>query len=215
MQIGQKWSFNHPFQLTGAFLLIFLSDTVKDKSKYQKMNDTELSKLLDDALSDLLAGSSNDITGSNDSNNENNNSEKDHETIHNEVNDFFEKLNDKFQKGEFPELDPNESVPQIFDMMQNLLSKELLLPALTDLLPKFKDWLKENSQTLSKADKKRYDKQCSLISEMIQVFDDQTLDDKEKFHRNIGLMETMQSLGSPPDELIVPNDGLARGCSMM
>lgn len=132
---------------------------------------------------------------------------------------FFEGMTAKLQS-ELPEIDPdearakiNESVPQIFDLMQNLLSKELLYPALKDLSPKFEDWLKEKSATLSKADKKRFKKQKAIIDEIIYLFEDESIDNQERFEKNLDLMETMQTLGSPPEELTVP-EGVGR-CSIM
>lgn len=127
-----------------------------------------------------------------------------------EMNRFFENMTAQL-KAELPKIDPkeaqekiNESVPQIFDLMQNLLSKELLYPALKDLSPKFEDWLKKNASTLSKGDKKRFRKQRDIINEIIEVFDDESLDNQERFEKNLDLMEKMQQLGSPPEELTVP-----------
>lgn len=127
-----------------------------------------------------------------------------------EMNRFFENMTAQL-KAELPKIDPkeaqekiNESVPQIFDLMQNLLSKELLYPALKDLSPKFEDWLKKNATALSKGDKKRFRKQRDIINEIIEVFDDESLDNQERFEKNLDLMEKMQQLGSPPEELTVP-----------
>lgn len=136
-----------------------------------------------------------------------------------EMNRFFENMTAQLRE-ELPKIDPeeaqakiNESVPQIFDLMQNLLSKELLYPALKDLSPKFDEWLKKNKPTLSKDDKKRYEKQKAIINEIIEVFDDESLGNQERFEKNLDLMETMQSLGSPPEELTVPQE-IGR-CSVM
>lgn len=136
-----------------------------------------------------------------------------------EMNRFFASMTEQL-KAELPQIDPSEaqarlseSVPQIFEMMQTLLSKELLYKALKELLPKFEDWLEKNLATLSKDDRRRYKKQMSKIREIIDVFDDESLKDEEKFERNLELMEQMQSLGAPPEELTVP-DGMSK-CSIM
>lgn len=136
-----------------------------------------------------------------------------------EMNRFFANMTEQL-KAELPPIDPNEaqarlneSVPQIFEMMQTLLSKELLYKALTELLPKFEVWLEKNMDTLSKEDKRRYKKQMSKIQEIIAVFDDESLGDQARFERNLELMEQMQSLGAPPEELTVP-DGMTK-CSIM
>jgi len=135
-----------------------------------------------------------------------------------EMNRFFASMTEKLK--DMPKIDPEEartriteSVPQIFDLMQNLLSKELLYPALKDLAPKFEDWLQKNLAHLSKEDRKRYKKQIRKIHEIIEVFDDETLDNQERFEKNLDLMEQMQALGAPPEELTVP-EGMNR-CSIM
>lgn len=137
-----------------------------------------------------------------------------------EMNRFFETMTAQL-KAELPKIDPEEArtklttetVPQLFDLMQNLLSKELLYPALKDLSPKFEEWLEKNRPNLSKADKKRFRKQKDIINEIIYVFDDESLGDQERFEKNLDLMEKMQSLGSPPEELTVP-EGMGK-CSVM
>lgn len=136
-----------------------------------------------------------------------------------EMNKFFEKMSEQL-KAELPNIDPeearakmNESVPQIFDLMQNLLSKELLYPALKDLSPKFDEWLMKNGSTLSKSDKRRFRKQRDIINEIIEVFDDESMEPQHSFEKNLELMEKMQSLGSPPEELTVP-EGFGR-CPVM
>lgn len=136
-----------------------------------------------------------------------------------EMNRFFTNMTEQL-KAELPTIDPNEaqakineSVPQIFEMMQNLLSKELLYPALKDLSPKFEEWLKKNGPTLGKEEKERYEKQICMINDIIGVFDDESLSNQERFERNLDLMEQMQSLGSPPEELTVP-EGMSK-CSIM
>lgn len=134
-----------------------------------------------------------------------------------------EKSMDKFfadMKRQLDEMNPeevqaniNQTVPEIFDLMQNLLSKELLYPALKDLSPKFEEWMQKNNETLSKTERKRYRKQMEIINQIIEVFDDESLENQERFERNLDLMEKMQSLGAPPSELTVP-EGMAK-CSIM
>lgn len=206
-------------------------------------DNSNLNKLLEDALEDLLieedtkptsdekkqaddgddrAGKPNiqeslkKITQVNDSNAGPSSSTSD---IDEEMNRFFASMTEKL-KTELPKIDPSEaqariseSVPQIFDLMQNLLSKELLYPALKDLSPKFEEWLQKNLATLSKNDRRRYKGQLSKIHAIIDVFDDESLEDQERFEKNLELMEQMQSLGAPPEELTVP-DGMSK-CSIM
>lgn len=48
-------------------------------------------------------------------------------------------------------------------MMQSLLSAEVLLPSLKELLEKYPTWLVENSDKISAADNERYTKQQELF----------------------------------------------------
>lgn len=114
-------------------------------------------------------------------------------------------------RAEMPKIDPeeaqarlNDTVPQIFDLMQNLLSRELLYPAFQDLLPKFEEWLNKKGKELSKGDKDRYTKQRDIIKTMLDNFDDESMDAPQRFEKNLELMEKMQSLGEMPDDLRVP-----------
>lgn len=138
-----------------------------------------------------------------------------------EMDRFFENMTAQL-KAELPKMDPdearariNESVPQIFDLMQNLLSKELLYPALKDLSPKFDDWLAKHKNSLKESDQKRYEEQRDIINEIIQVFDDESLNVQDRFEKNLELMEKMQSLGSPPEELTASSGSLGAQCSIM
>lgn len=134
-----------------------------------------------------------------------------------EMNKFFENMAKELEgikiNPEEAQTKINETVPQIFGLMQNLLSKELLYPALKDLSPKFDEWLLKNGQTLSNTDRTRFKDQKNIIDKIIEVFDDETLDNQQIFERNLDLMEKMQSLGSPPEELTVP--GGPERCSIM
>lgn len=59
--------------------------------------------------------------------------------------------------------DANPFLPFVQGMMQSLLSAEVLLPSLTDLLEKYPVWLAENGDKIDAADKERYMKQQELF----------------------------------------------------
>lgn len=129
-----------------------------------------------------------------------------------EMNRFFENLTEQL-KAEMPKMDPEEakariteSIPQIFDSIQNLISKDLLYPALKDFSPKFSNWLDKNKPNLNKTDQDRFKKQLDIIDEIIEVFDDESIGTEQKFVKNLELMETMHSLGTFPEELAQSQD---------
>ena len=129
---------------------------------------------------------------------------RDDSEVEQEMNKFFEVMHEKLRSDiptEAP-AHPDGAVDQIFGAMQRLLGRELLLPALADLLPKLQQYISKNDSTLSKEDKKRYRDQCDVIKQMIDLFNMKDLSEKDIFERNMELMEKMQSLGSPPEELV-------------
>lgn len=57
----------------------------------------------------------------------------------------------------------NPFLPVMQGMMQSLLSAEVLLPSLKELLDKYPTWMVENADKISAADKERYTKQQELF----------------------------------------------------
>lgn len=57
----------------------------------------------------------------------------------------------------------NPFLPVMQGMMQSLLSAEVLLPSLKELLDKYPAWMIENADKISAADKERYTKQQELF----------------------------------------------------
>ncbi|CAG2123418.1 unnamed protein product, partial [Medioppia subpectinata] len=87
-------------------------------------------------------------------------------------------------------------MPLMTNMMQNLLSKELLYPALSELAEKYPVYLNENKDSLSAEDLKRYTKQMELMKEVCNEFDAELPEDteavkKERFQRILSVMQSM------------------------
>lgn len=57
----------------------------------------------------------------------------------------------------------NPFLPVMQGMMQSLLSAEVLLPSLKELLEKYPTWMQENEASISAEDKERYTKQQELF----------------------------------------------------
>ena len=91
-------------------------------------------------------------------------------------------------------------------MMQSLLSKELLYPAIKDLADKFPDWLADKRQELSVDEFERFNRQFEIAKKICHEFESsEAEDDEEKsahFERIMDLMHSMQLLGNPPKELV-------------
>jgi peroxin-19 len=133
-------------------------------------------------------------------------------------------------------------------MMDQLMSKEILYEPLKELHDKFPDYLashlpeghsREETKSadssarplkpISVDDHTRYLSQQRLISKIISKFDDPKYDDEAKTPEAdaarkeiINLMSELQSLGSPPEELMGPlpaglglgGEGMPEGCSI-
>lgn len=105
--------------------------------------------------------------------------------------------------------DPNDDsfFTAMKGMMRNLLSKDILYPSLKDVAVQYPEWLTNNAATTSQSDLQRYKSQFSIIKKIIEQFDAETSLDSEsvkmaRFQHILELMQSMQSLGQPPPELL-------------
>merc|ERR1719458_1267736 len=98
-------------------------------------------------------------------------------------------------------------MPMMEGMMQSLLSKELLYPAMKELAEKYPDYLADNRSSLTMEQFDTYNKQCDLTRRICFKFEEEDLDKdtdedkKSRFQAVMGMMQEMQALGHPPKEL--------------
>lgn len=71
----------------------------------------------------------------------------------------------------------NPFLPVMQGMMQSLLSAEVLLPSLKEMLEKYPAWLDENKDKISDADKERYTKQQELFKVICAELEKETPND--------------------------------------
>lgn len=71
----------------------------------------------------------------------------------------------------------NPFLPVMQGMMQSLLSAEVLLPSLKELLEKYPSWLEENMDKISAEDKERYTKQQELFKIICAELEKETPND--------------------------------------
>ncbi|XP_077302825.1 peroxisomal biogenesis factor 19 isoform X2 [Arctopsyche grandis] len=100
----------------------------------------------------------------------------------------------------------NMFVPFMQNMMQSLLSKEVLYPSLKGIVEKYPEWLERNKATLDKKEFDRFSKQNSLMSKVCTELEKETENDseeikKKRFDHLLELMQKMQEFGQPPAEL--------------
>ncbi|XP_049276861.1 peroxisomal biogenesis factor 19 [Anopheles funestus] len=101
----------------------------------------------------------------------------------------------------------NAFLPFMQNMMQSLLSADVLLPSMRDLVAKYPPWLAEHGATLPKEDKERYEKQLVLMKEVCEELEKEKADDsaevkRDRFQIVLEKMQSMQDLGQPPTDLV-------------
>ncbi|XP_011499212.1 PREDICTED: peroxisomal biogenesis factor 19 isoform X2 [Ceratosolen solmsi marchali] len=116
--------------------------------------------------------------------------------------------------------------PFMQGMMQSILSKDVLYGPLKDLVDKYPVWLNEKKATLPFADVVKYEKQLDLMQKVCSELEAEKPNDteelkKKRFEKTLLLMEEMQSLGQPPEDLINLSSSVMSGildsqkCSVM
>lgn len=108
--------------------------------------------------------------------------------------------------------DGNTFLPFMEGMMQSLLSAEILLPSIKDLLEKYPKYLEENDSKLSAEDKERFQKQLELYKVIEGHLQSEKPDDtptvkREKFRVVLDDMRKLQDYGQPPAEILAETGG--------
>ncbi|XP_040267386.1 peroxisomal biogenesis factor 19 [Bufo bufo] len=93
-------------------------------------------------------------------------------------------------------------LPFMQNIMQNLLSKEVLYPSLKEITEKFPDWLQTHRDTLPPEEYHKYQEQHTLMARICQHFEaEQSGEEAARFEAIMDLMQQLQELGHPPKEL--------------
>ncbi|CAG0881804.1 unnamed protein product [Darwinula stevensoni] len=91
-------------------------------------------------------------------------------------------------------------MPMMQGVMKQLLSKDMLYPALKDLGERYPAYLNEHKE-LPQEDRHRYEEQLVIIQELCRDFERGEESDAQ-FERAFAAMQRMQDLGHPPKELV-------------
>ncbi|XP_023296297.2 peroxisomal biogenesis factor 19 [Lucilia cuprina] len=108
--------------------------------------------------------------------------------------------------------DGNMFLPFMEGMMQSLLSAEILLPSIKELLEKYPKYLEENGDKISAEDKERYEKQLELYKIIEGHLESENPNDsakekREKFKVVLDDMRKLQEYGQPPEEILAETAG--------
>eukprot|EP00039_Didymoeca_costata_P008988 m.119320 g.119320 ORF g.119320 m.119320 type:complete len:284 (-) comp14311_c0_seq5:1075-1926(-) len=95
-------------------------------------------------------------------------------------------------------------------MMEHLLTKELLYPSLIDIRSKYSEWLDENKGEIPESDYTKYSEQYKIILSICGVYEDDTIGKQDQSKRVLEYMEKIQPLGAPP-EAIMSSMGVSLG----
>lgn len=103
-------------------------------------------------------------------------------------------------------------LPFMEGMMQSLLSAEILLPSIKELLEKYPKYLEENGDKISAEDKERYEKQLELYKIIEGHLESENTNDsakekREKFKVVLDDMRKLQEYGQPPEEILAETAG--------
>jgi len=103
--------------------------------------------------------------------------------------------------------EPEDLLHIMKNVMQNLLSKELLYPALKEIVEKYPNWLTTNRPSLDESEYEKYSKQYEIMKKACDEFEAEKEDDPEdvkkaRFEKVLDHMQKMQEFGHPPKELI-------------
>ena len=104
-------------------------------------------------------------------------------------------------------------LPMMENMMQSLLSSDVLYPPLKELCNKYPEWLAENRQSLKSKEYDDYNKQYHVARELCHEFErHKSLNDSNTkitedaqnthFEKVFELMQKMQSFGNPPADIV-------------
>ncbi|KAM7354264.1 peroxisomal biogenesis factor 19 [Cochliomyia hominivorax] len=108
--------------------------------------------------------------------------------------------------------DGNMFLPFMEGMMQSLLSAEILLPSIKELLEKYPKYLAENGDKISAEDKERYEKQLELYKVIEGHLENENPNNsakekREKFKVVLDDMRKLQEYGQPPEEILAETAG--------
>uniref|UniRef100_T1J3M6 Peroxin-19 n=1 Tax=Strigamia maritima TaxID=126957 RepID=T1J3M6_STRMM len=107
--------------------------------------------------------------------------------------------------------DCDESSPDVSSLVQNmmqmLLSKDLLYPALRDITDRYANWLLENKETTEQEQYKKYETQYEIMQKICTEFEAESETDtpakkKSRFDGILEMMQKMQDCGNPPTSLV-------------
>ena len=126
-----------------------------------------------------------------------------------DVANMFSSLNFETDGGDS---EGNTFLPFMEGMMQSLLSAEILLPSIKELIEKYPKFLEENAAKLTTEDKERYGKQLALYKTIEGHLESEKADDtavvkREKFKVVLDDMRKLQEYGQPPEEILADTAG--------
>ncbi|KAI9298162.1 Pex19 protein, partial [Neoconidiobolus thromboides FSU 785] len=120
------------------------------------------------------------------------------------MEDLMSQVGDMTNSGDFEKT--------IEGLITQIMNKDLLYEPMKDLVEKYPEWLELNKDKLNKEELDKYQKQYTIVQQVIKEFDLQELDAEGNVKSTpentksqvkvMDLMQEMQELGQPPAELL-------------
>mmetsp|Transcript_4348 Transcript_4348/g.4781 ORF Transcript_4348/g.4781 Transcript_4348/m.4781 type:complete len:273 (-) Transcript_4348:66-884(-) len=105
---------------------------------------------------------------------------------------------DKLVESFLGDWENNDSLQGVMqNMMQQLMSKDILQEPLKELGNKYPEYLKANKDKLTAEEYSSYEKQFEVLQEILAAYDNNA-----EFDDIMGLLQKMQSHGQPPTDLL-------------
>ena len=100
---------------------------------------------------------------------------------------------------QFKDLDQNPEFQNVMEnMMQQLMSKDVLYEPMQEIRSKYPEWLRENEDKLPPEELLKYQKQFDYVSQICQCYEREP----SNFPKIIELMQAMQECGQPPEAIV-------------
>ncbi|XP_070182579.1 peroxisomal biogenesis factor 19-like [Littorina saxatilis] len=98
-------------------------------------------------------------------------------------------------------------MPMMQELMQTLLSKNVLYPSLKEISGKYPAYMSENKSKLEASDLDLYQRQFELMTSICAVYEEEQASDMDsvktqRFEKLLDLMQQMQELGQPPKDIV-------------
>ena len=113
-----------------------------------------------------------------------------------QLNQLMKELEGMLQTGDLDSL--------MGGLLDQIMTKELLHEPMKELSLKYPSWFKHHKDSLDASDLQKYTRQFDIVQEIVAIYDATPTNETspEDSKKVVDLMQEMQSLGNPPEEIL-------------